>query len=99
MAVFTFDQLARRAAIATITGYQRQISPRKGFACPHRLLYGGESCSDFAKRQLQHRQLGTALGAMPQRLRHCHRAALMMQRRSRRRGRFRCIVIPCCIPL
>lgn len=40
-----------RYAIAdAISGYQRYLSPRKGFCCAHRTLHGGLSCSEFGRR-------------------------------------------------
>jgi putative component of membrane protein insertase Oxa1/YidC/SpoIIIJ protein YidD len=51
-------------AVGAIGGYQRYLSPHKGFSCAHRLLYRGESCSQYTKRvireegwQVAHRQL------------------------------------------
>ncbi len=35
-------------AIAAITGYQRYLSPYKGFRCAHRVLHQGESCSQYS---------------------------------------------------
>ncbi|SOD29155.1 Haemolytic domain-containing protein [Variovorax sp. YR752] len=42
----------KRIALAAIDGYQRFISPYKGFSCAHRVLTGGASCSQFAKRAI-----------------------------------------------
>ncbi len=36
-------------AVAAITGYQRYISPHKGFVCAHKKRNGGLSCSAYAK--------------------------------------------------
>jgi len=44
-----FDAALRQLAVASISGYQKHISPRKGFSCAHRVLYGGESCSQYIK--------------------------------------------------
>jgi putative component of membrane protein insertase Oxa1/YidC/SpoIIIJ protein YidD len=44
--------IARRIAMALITGYQRYISPHKGFSCAHRVVHGGLSCSEYVKRAL-----------------------------------------------
>lgn len=45
-----FDSLSRQISVAAISGYQKHISPYKGFACAYHLLYGGESCSNYLKR-------------------------------------------------
>ncbi|MGL5059348.1 MAG: membrane protein insertion efficiency factor YidD [Microcoleus sp.] len=47
-----FDATLRQLAIASISGYQKHISPKKGFACGHRVLYGGESCSQYIKSSI-----------------------------------------------
>ena len=44
-----------------ITGYQRHVSPRKGFCCAYRVLRGRSSCSHFAKRAIERH--GVAIGA------------------------------------
>ncbi|MEH2260005.1 membrane protein insertion efficiency factor YidD [Nostoc sp.] len=35
-----------------ISQYQKYLSPLKGYSCPHRLLYGNESCSQYVKRTI-----------------------------------------------
>jgi putative component of membrane protein insertase Oxa1/YidC/SpoIIIJ protein YidD len=37
----------KRLALAAIRGYQRWISPRKGFRCALRTATGGDSCSAY----------------------------------------------------
>ncbi|WP_354356088.1 membrane protein insertion efficiency factor YidD [Variovorax boronicumulans] len=49
-------------ALAAIDGYQRFISPYKGFSCAHRVLTGEASCSQFAKRVIS--RLGVWAGAL-----------------------------------
>ena len=36
-------------AVVLIGGYQTYLSPRKGWKCAHRVLHGGESCSQWIK--------------------------------------------------
>lgn len=100
MFVNELDRLTRTGAIASLDFYQQRLSPHKGFACPHRLLHGGESCSDYVKRMLHEQSLMAALGQTPRRFRACSTAGRMIQLRATqgRRSGFRCIVIPCCIP-
>jgi putative component of membrane protein insertase Oxa1/YidC/SpoIIIJ protein YidD len=50
MEILLLDSLGRKAGIVAITGYQKYLSPHKGFVCAHRVLYGGESCSQYIKR-------------------------------------------------
>lgn len=40
----------RYAIAGAISGYQKHISPRKGYCCAHRALHGGASCSEFGRR-------------------------------------------------
>jgi putative component of membrane protein insertase Oxa1/YidC/SpoIIIJ protein YidD len=94
---YTFDALMRRGAIASIRTYQQHFSPRKGFACPHRMLYG-ESCSDYVKQLLEQQSLRATIKLAPQRFRACKLAASKLQAaHTRQQGG--CIVIPCCIPI
>lgn len=46
------DTPTRQIAIACIGGYQRYLSPHKGFVCAHRRLHGGDSCSQYVKTVL-----------------------------------------------
>jgi putative component of membrane protein insertase Oxa1/YidC/SpoIIIJ protein YidD len=43
----TVEALIGRSAIASLNTYQKYLSPHKGFSCPHRLAYGGDSCSEY----------------------------------------------------
>lgn len=97
MTAYSFDRLARRGAIASIHAYQKHFSPRKGFTCPHRILYG-ESCSDYVKQLLQQQSVLATVKMAPQRFRACHLAAssLQAQAMTQQSG---CIVIPCCMPI
>ena len=47
------DFAARNIVINCIGGYQRFISPYKGFCCAHRALHDGASCSEWAKRAVK----------------------------------------------
>lgn len=65
-------------AIATITGYQRYLSPHKGFACAHRVLHGGLSCSEYAKKAIAQFGLFQAVSLSKQRFRACKQAKLTL---------------------
>ena len=41
--------IVRTVAASTITGYQRYLSPHKGFQCAYRARFGGASCSEAVK--------------------------------------------------
>ncbi len=94
MSATTVESFAAQAAIASLNIYQKHLSPRKGFSCPHRLLHGNESCSAYMKQVLINQDLRTALQLAPQRFQACKVAAQTLQQSSSG-----CIVIPCCIPL
>ena len=96
MVAYSFKQLARRSAISGINAYQRYLSPRKGFVCPHRLLYGEVSCSEYVKRMVGRKGLLATASAAPARFRDCKAAAAQL---SRTRAQGGCIIIPCCIPI
>lgn len=98
MSPLTFNRMARRSAISSINAYQRYLSPRKGFACPHRVLYQGKSCSEYVKQTLSSQGLLAAIRVAPKRFRACGLAATDLQLKgTKQQGG--CIVIPCCIPI
>jgi putative component of membrane protein insertase Oxa1/YidC/SpoIIIJ protein YidD len=96
MSSTTVESFATQVAIVSLNLYQKHLSPRKGFSCPHRLLYGNESCSDYVKQALTNQDLRMVLRQMPRRFQACKLAAQTLQRQQSSGG---CIVIPCCIPL
>jgi putative component of membrane protein insertase Oxa1/YidC/SpoIIIJ protein YidD len=70
-------------AIAAITGYQRYLSPYKGFRCAHRVLHQGESCSQYVKREVQSAGLLVALRRSRVRFAECKEASRVIQIRRR----------------
>jgi putative component of membrane protein insertase Oxa1/YidC/SpoIIIJ protein YidD len=75
------DLSLRKASTASITGYQKYISPHKGFACAHRLLYGGESCSGHVKRLIAQDGLILGIRASKKRFQACREAKEILQSR------------------
>jgi putative component of membrane protein insertase Oxa1/YidC/SpoIIIJ protein YidD len=55
--------------------YQRHLSPRKGFSCPHRLLHGGLSCSEYGRQMVLSHGVQSAYRLIRQRLDECRSAA------------------------
>ncbi|HEY9631140.1 MAG TPA: membrane protein insertion efficiency factor YidD [Coleofasciculaceae cyanobacterium] len=96
MTATTLESFATQAAIASLNVYRQHISPRKGFSCPHRLLYGDGSCSDYVKHILTEQNLSAAIQLAPQRFKACKVAAQTLQLQQAQGG---CIIIPCCIPI
>ena len=70
----SIQQLGVSFAIASITGYQKYVSPYKGFSCAHRVFYGGESCSQYVKRILGEVGVSEAITASRQRFSECREA-------------------------
>lgn len=94
MQIVTVEPLAKAIAIKSINGYQRYISPVKGFSCPHRLLHGGDSCSDYVKKMLNQQSLIQAVKSSRQRFRDCAKAGKTLAN-----SECRFFIIPCCLPL
>jgi putative component of membrane protein insertase Oxa1/YidC/SpoIIIJ protein YidD len=68
-------------AISAITGYQRYLSPHKGFRCAHRALHQGESCSQYVKREVQEEGLMAALRSSRVRFAECKEANQIIRAR------------------
>ncbi|RSZ47622.1 MULTISPECIES: membrane protein insertion efficiency factor YidD [unclassified Variovorax] len=65
-------------AIAAIDGYQRFISPYKGFGCAHRVQTGRASCSQFAKRAIARLGMVTGLLLTMRRFEACAESARIL---------------------
>ncbi|MFN6482948.1 MULTISPECIES: membrane protein insertion efficiency factor YidD [unclassified Nostoc] len=74
MQISLFDSFTRQVTTTAITGYQKHISPHKGFACAHRILYGGESCSQYIKRVVAKEGLKAAFVNSRERFQACKQA-------------------------
>lgn len=61
-------------ALLAIGGYQRWVSPHKGYRCAHGALYG-TSCSEFGEQAIRDYGLIGGLILLPQQFRDCSRAA------------------------
>ena len=76
-----------RLALAAIGGYQRHLSPRKGYACAYRVAHGGPGCSGFAKGVIADVGLLRAVPAIRQRFADCREAAEDLREQKRKRGK------------
>ncbi|MFN6571321.1 hypothetical protein A6770_24705 [Nostoc minutum NIES-26] len=94
MQIITIEPLAKTIAIKSINGYQRYISPAKGFSCPHRLLHGGDSCSEYVKKMLSQHSLTEAIKSSRQRFQDCTTASKTLAN-----SECRFFIVPCCLPL
>lgn len=63
-----------KLALGVLHFYRRFISPHKGFACAHRVAFGGPSCSDFALVLITQNGLGSSARPIWQRLHECRKA-------------------------
>jgi putative component of membrane protein insertase Oxa1/YidC/SpoIIIJ protein YidD len=75
------DSQFRSVAIALVGGYQRYISPRKGYSCAHRMAHGGDSCSQYIKNALSDTSLFEVTLLANQRFRDCNLARIHSKRR------------------
>ncbi|MBE8988668.1 membrane protein insertion efficiency factor YidD [Nostoc sp. LEGE 12450] len=82
MQISLFDSFTRQVSTVAITGYQKHISPHKGFACAHRILYGGESCSQYIKRVIANEGLKVAFVNSRERFQACKEANHILRKRA-----------------
>ncbi len=61
----------KKIALAAIVGYQRYISPVKGFSCAYRVHTGGENCSAYGYRMIERYGVRVGLGLLRRRLDAC----------------------------
>jgi len=66
------------SALSLVRGYQKYISPHKGFICAHRALYGGPSCSQFFYESIINNGLYTATINLYNRGKDCRAAAMFL---------------------
>jgi putative component of membrane protein insertase Oxa1/YidC/SpoIIIJ protein YidD len=71
----SLDLTLSRLLVVLIRGYQRYVSPYKGYSCAHRVKYGGVSCSEYARRAIAETDWQTGLGQMRIRFQTCRAAS------------------------
>jgi putative component of membrane protein insertase Oxa1/YidC/SpoIIIJ protein YidD len=79
MQLSLLDSFTRKLSINAIATYQKHISPHKGFACAHRILHGGESCSQYIKRVIREEGLSAGWNKSRARFQACHQANLILR--------------------
>lgn len=65
---------AARAALAAVRLYQRFISPRKGYGCAYRRIYGGSGCSGVGSRLIRRYGLLKGWALLQRRFAYCRHA-------------------------
>lgn len=95
---------AARLALAAIRGYQRHLSPHKGFSCAYRCATGRASCSAHGYRVIERFGLWNGLALLQRRLRLCgdvHRSrprTVPNPVLHAQRGECDCACDPSCLP-
>lgn len=79
-----FHIAVRNTATSSILGYQRFISPHKGFACAYRVLHRERSCSEYAKQAIAQKGFFAALPLIRQRFQACKQASQILKGRCYR---------------
>ncbi len=74
-------------SLLAIRGYQRHLSPRKGYACAYRMAHGGTGCSGFAKAAIAESGLIAALPLIRARFQACRTAALSLHAKDDQKQR------------
>lgn len=68
------NSISTRFAVVAIGLYQKYLSPVKGFVCAHRVLHGGDSCSEYARRGIQTHGIRKGIDLLRKRLVECRTA-------------------------
>ena len=66
--------MIQQFAIASIIGYQRYLSPLKGFCCAYRHETGKNSCSAYALRVVRRKGALALFTALPRQFARCREA-------------------------
>jgi len=102
--------LARRSgllvglALSAIRGYQRHLSPHKGFNCAYRCATGRDGCSAHGYRVIERFGLWTGLALLRRRLRLCgdtYRSRILVRNPVLYHQRGDCVPCDCdtgCLP-
>jgi putative component of membrane protein insertase Oxa1/YidC/SpoIIIJ protein YidD len=70
----TIDRNLGAIMVVLVRGYQRHLSPRKGYSCAHRLRHGGDSCSEYGRNVFADEGWWTGIKKLRTRFRECARA-------------------------
>ena len=73
------ENLLRSASISIIHGYQRHLSPKKGYSCAHRVLHSGDSCSEYVKKTLSDKSFFEVTLLAKQRFKECSVASMSLK--------------------
>jgi putative component of membrane protein insertase Oxa1/YidC/SpoIIIJ protein YidD len=68
-----------RLTLNLVRGYQKYLSPHKGFSCAYRKLHGDASCSEYFRQSIDRYGLSHAIPLFQQRLEACKVANLTLR--------------------
>jgi putative component of membrane protein insertase Oxa1/YidC/SpoIIIJ protein YidD len=68
-----------RGVMLAVRGYQRYVSPHKGYCCAHRALHGGPSCSEYFRQAVRRHGSLRAVPLLKQRFAECRNASRQLQ--------------------
>lgn len=74
--------LVTRCVLRLIRLYQRHVSPRKGYACAHRVVYGGRGCSEVGYRLIRRYGVWQGWRVLQRRFSHCRYANDVRRKRQ-----------------
>ena len=79
--VLKIERIVKKLVLLVVRGYQRYISPYKGFSCAYKKLYKTQSCSAYFYSCVRDRalNLSTASNLLQQRLFECKQAYSILQ--------------------
>ena len=92
----TVTKISDKTALTLISGYQRHLSPIKGFKCAAGQVYGNTTCSAAIKAIVQHHGLVAGFPAIQQQLKNCHTAAQHIKANP---NQFQAGVFCCVLPI
>jgi len=77
-----FLLLSEPLALLAIGGYQRLLSPHKGWRCSYATLHGGPSCSEYAEQAVREHGLINGLILLNRRFEDCRAASATLREQS-----------------
>ncbi|HEY8026498.1 MAG TPA: membrane protein insertion efficiency factor YidD [Burkholderiaceae bacterium] len=81
--------MLRYVGVGLIRGYQRYLSPRKGYRCAYGVLHGSGTCSSVGLDIMRDRGVLAFLRLMPLQFDACRAAVTTLQRQSEEEKRRR----------
>lgn len=92
--IYSIGKIGNDTALQLIEGYQRYLSPIKGFKCAAGHVYGDTTCSAAIKAIVKHQGMIQGFPAIQHQLKRCHDAARQLAANPEQKqvGAFCCIL-------